>query len=254
MIKYHGTPFGGSNSEAAEALMGRHAFISFAAPYQLQVALDVCQSIALDNGAFSAWKSGNPIIDWQPFFKWAHDLSYHPRTDFIVIPDVIDGDLIEQTKLLGQFLQYFGSRGLDVGAPVFHLHEDLDHAKYLAHNWGRVCIGSSGEYSTIGTKDWYSRMDDVVDAMCDGAGRPLCKIHGLRMLDPKVFSQYPFASADSTNAARNCNIKTAWKGTYPPPSNSWRARVIMARTEAFNSRPVHDRHVPEWIKRKACTR
>ena len=54
MIKYHGTPFGGSKSEAAEALIGRHAFVSFAAPDQLDICLSVCQSIALDNGAFSA--------------------------------------------------------------------------------------------------------------------------------------------------------------------------------------------------------
>lgn len=241
MICYHGTPFGGSNSEAAEALIGRHAFVSFAAPQQLNVSLEVCQSIALDNGAFSAWKSGKPVLDWTKFFNWSEDLSWHPSVDFVVIPDVIDGGLNEQTRLLAKFLKHFGSRGLRVGAPVFHLHEPVEHARYLSNVWPRVCIGSSGKYAKVGTKDWFSRMDEVVSAMCDGSGRPRCKIHGLRMLNPAVFSQYPFSSADSTNAGRNCNIKAAWKGTYPPPSNSWRARVIMARTEANSSCAVHSR-------------
>ncbi len=104
MIKYHGTPFGGSNQEAAEALIGRHALISFAAPQQLEVALEVCQSVVLDNGAFSAWKSKR-IIEWDDYFKWVEKIMYHPRLDWALIPDVIDGDEEANYKLIARWTQ-----------------------------------------------------------------------------------------------------------------------------------------------------
>jgi hypothetical protein len=55
----------------------------------------------------------------------------------------------------------------------------------------------------VGTPDWWQRMGGAMDAICDEEGRPPCKLHGLRMLNPTVFSQLPLASADSTNVAQN---------------------------------------------------
>lgn len=231
MIHYHGLPIT-PGTAANSAVKGRHAFVSFAHPSQLGIAIEVCQSFAIDNGAFSAWKSGKPVTDWKDFFEWAEEISYLPHCDFIVIPDVIDGDLNAQTALIGSFLRHFGHRGMQVGAPVFHLHEPVEHAKYLSRTWPRVCIGSSGEYASIGTPAWISRMREVVGAMCDSRGRPMCKIHGLRMLNPKVFSKYPFASADSTNVGRNIGIDQAWKGTYLPPNKEVRALVMVERIES----------------------
>jgi hypothetical protein len=57
MIHYHGTPITPEHV-AARILSGRHAFISFTYPEQLPLASTICQSFALDNGAFSAWRSG----------------------------------------------------------------------------------------------------------------------------------------------------------------------------------------------------
>jgi hypothetical protein len=249
VIKYHGTPFGGSNQEAAEALIGRHAFISFAARQQLEVALEVCQSVAFDNGAFSAWKSGK-VIDWDSYTDWVNDHYKHPRFDFAVIPDVIDGDEEANIKLISRLIERFKGDALVSGVPVWHMHESRDKLNYLSRAYYRISIGSSAEYSQVGTQKWHDRMKWAMNILCDG-GQPRCKVHMLRGLDPNIFTKYPFASADSTNAARNCNIKTAWKGTYPPPSNSWRARVIMARTEAFNSADKFiDDSIPEWLQPK----
>jgi hypothetical protein len=248
VIKYHGTPFAGSSSEASEALIGRHAFVSFAAPKHLQVCLDVCQSVALDNGAFSAWKSG-AIIDWDEYFKWAQSLVRHPRIDWAVIPDVIDGDEEANYKLLARWSEWFHSDAMSFGVPVWHMHESDAKLKYLALAYKRIALGSSAEFSQVGCHNWHERMNWVMRLICDENGQPKTKIHMLRGLDPAVFTMYPFASADSTNAARNCNILTAWKGTYAPPSNSWRARVIMARTEAFNSSSRYiDNSLPEWLR------
>jgi hypothetical protein len=55
MIHYHGLPITPATA-AAKVMTGRHAFVSFAHQQQLDVALEVCQSFALDNGAFSAWR------------------------------------------------------------------------------------------------------------------------------------------------------------------------------------------------------
>ena len=38
----------------------------------LPVAAEVCQSFCLDNGAFSAWKSGEPISDWSGYYEWVN--------------------------------------------------------------------------------------------------------------------------------------------------------------------------------------
>ena len=234
MIKYHGTPFGGSNQEAAEALIGRHAFVSFAAPQQLEVSLSVCQSIALDNGAFSAWKSGKVII-WEDYFKGVRKLMRHPCVDFAVIPDVIDGDENANHALVAKWNEWSHSDAKSIGVPVWHMHESDERLRYLALAYDRIAIGSSAEFSTVGTEKWHERMTWAFSQICDKNHQPVCKVHMLRGLNPAVFTRYPFASADSTNAGRNCNIEKAWKGTYAPPSNSWRARVLMARMESFNS-------------------
>jgi hypothetical protein len=236
VIKYHGTPFSGTKSEAAEALIGRHAFVSFAAPDQLGVCLDVCQSVALDNGAFSAWKSGKKI-EWDEYFKWAQKLLRHPRIDWAIIPDVIDGDEEANLKLIARWAQWFHTDAMSFGVPVWHMHESDTKLKYLAHAYKRIAIGSSAEFSQVGSFEWHQRMNWAMGLICDDNNQPKTKLHMLRGLDTDVFPMYPFASADSTNAGRNCGLDSAWNGTYTPPSPSWKARVIMARIEAFNSSP-----------------
>lgn len=113
----------------------------------------------------------------------------------------------------------------------------------LVSQWPRICLGSSGEYAQIGTPKWYTRMAEAMDVICDKHGRPCAKIHGLRMLDPAIFTQFPFASADSTNIARNIGIDSAWKGTYTPPTKAARAAVMRARLEAHQSPTFWERNI-----------
>jgi hypothetical protein len=215
---------------------GGHAFVSFAHPGQLGVAVEICQSFAIDNGAFPAWKNGRPIQDWQPFYAWAHDCRLTPNCDFAVIPDVIDGDEAANDALLDEW-----PLGAVFGAPVWHMHESLDRLERLATTYPRVCIGSSGQYATVGNAEWWARIDQTMRVVCDSKGRPLVKLHGLRMLNPKVFSRLPFTSADSTNIARNVNIDKHWaKGNYLPPTKEARAQVMRQRIEAFNSPATYD--------------
>lgn len=241
MIHYHGLPIT-PGSSALSAIKAGHAFISYAHPDQLGIAIDNCQSFALDNGAFSAWKSGNPVNDWTPFLEWSSDVLKNPCCDFVVVPDSIDGDLPEQFKLIDIFTKYFGANNAyRYGAPVYHLHEPLSWATTLSKGWQRICIGSSGEFAQIGTQKWWDRMNEVMIAVCDERGRPNCKLHGLRMLDPSVFTKFPFSSADSTNIGRNIGIDSAWRGTYTPSSKDVRALVMRERIEAFNSAAIWQR-------------
>lgn len=227
MIHYHGTPMGGPNDRAAESLSGRHALISFAAPAHLEIVCEVCQSFCLDNGAFTAWKSGNPITNWQPYYEWVAKVKREPSFDFAIIPDVIDGTEEEQDRLVEEWP--FGR----IGVPVWHMNESPERLQRLCREWPRVAIGSTGEFKTVGSENWWIRIREVFPLICEN-GQPITKLHGLRMLNPKIFTQLPLSSADSSSVALNSCMNTAWKGTYAPPV-PWRARILMARVEAYSS-------------------
>lgn len=229
MIHYHGLPVTPATA-AVRAINAGHAFISFHHPDQLGVALEVVQSFAVDNGAFSAWRGGNPVVNWRPFYEWVAELHRYPSFDFAVIPDVIDGDENANDALLEEWP--WRENAPWIGAPVWHLHESLERLERLAFAWPRICLGSSGSFSNVGSKDWYYRMYEAMNILCDRDGRPVCKVHGLRMLNPDVFTRFPFASADSTNIGRNVGIDSKWKGTYTPATKESRAQVMRERIES----------------------
>jgi hypothetical protein len=172
MIHYHGLPITPA-TVAVKAIEGGHAFVSFAHSDQLSIAIEVCQSFAIDNGAFSAWRSGNPIQDWQPFYDWSLNLKKVPSCDFAVIPDVIDGTEADNDALLKDcpLPTWFG-------APVWHMHESIERLEQLANSYVRVCIGSSGEFSSVGTSKWWVKIGQAMRVICDDMGRPACKLHG----------------------------------------------------------------------------
>ena len=232
MIHYHGLPITPA-SAAISAVGGGHAFVSFRYPDQLGLVLEVCQSFAVDNGAFSAWKSGEPVTDWSRYYAWVADLHRYPNFDFAVIPDVIDGDEQANDALLAEWP--WQARHAHVGAPVWHMHESIDRLQRLANDWPRICIGSSGQFATVGDHRWWVRMADAMNAITDKHGLPITKLHGLRMLNTDVFRRLPLSSADSTNIAQNIGIDSKWRGTYTPVSKDSKARVIRERIEVVQA-------------------
>lgn len=231
MIHYHGTPIGGSRQDVARFLVGRHALVSMARPDDLGAVLEMCQSFILDNGAYSLWKKSGGHVDWEQYRDWVVSLMYHPAFDFAVIPDRIDGSEAENNALIHRWLD----EGLgQYGAPVWHLHESLAKLQQLCGAWRVVCIGSSGMWSQPGSSEWWYRMDEAMAVACDIHGRPACRLHGLRMLDPRIFSRLPLASADSTNAAVNQGSLDRF-GSYIPATASQRAAVIADRIEHQSS-------------------
>lgn len=234
MIHYHGLPITPMTA-AAQAIRAGHAFVSYAHADQLTAAVEYASSFAIDNGAFSAWRSGKPVTDWSAFYAWAKQCQLIPSCDFAVIPDVIDGDEAANDALLAECpLPYW------FGAPVWHMHESLDRLERLAMLYPRVCIGSSGDYSVVGNAVWWNRISQAMRVVCNEQGQPLVKLHGLRMLNPAVFTKLPFASADSTNIGRNVGIDKGWKGTYLPPTKEARAQVMRSRIESHNAPATFD--------------
>ena len=187
-----------------------------------------CQSVALDNGAFSAWRQEKPH-DFAGYVAWCGAWLRHPAVDWCVIPDKIDGDESDNDALMVDW-PYAPA----VSVPVWHLHESLARLERLMA-WPRIALGSSGEFAQIGTNEWWFRMSEAMAVLCDDMGRPKVKIHGLRMLDPGVFSKLPFASADSCNVARNVGLDSRWRGAYSPDSRAVRALILMDRIERHAS-------------------
>ena len=227
MIHYHGTPFT-PTYDMVKSFTAKHCMVSFERPDQIQIAAEICQSIVLDNGAFSAWKQ-NKKYNFDGYLKWAGDWVKHPSVDWCIIPDIIDGDEFENDRLIEEWpLPMFCS------VPVWHMHESIERLERLIE-YPRIALGSSGKYSTVGNKEWWIKMSDAMNVICDSNGMPKTKLHGLRMLDPGVFSKIPLSSADSCHVARTSGIDLNWKGIYSMSGRYSRAVVLMERIEAHAS-------------------
>ena len=198
--------------------------VSYAITDQMALAAEVCQSFALDNGAFSAWTKGR-TLDVGGYLAFVNKWRRHPGFDWALIPDVIDGSEAENDALFRHCLDR------SVWVPVWHLHESIGRLDRLVGEWPRVAFGSSGDFAEIGTSRWWGRMSEALAVACDVDGVPRTKLHGLRMMDPTIFSHIPFASVDSTNVARNSGLDTKWRGPYQPLGEETRALVMVDRIE-----------------------
>lgn len=193
---FHGTPIWGAAGEVLKvAIRNGGAFVSYVRHDQIKQCMELAQEIAIDNGAFSAWKRGVKL-DWVDFYNWLENYYDHPKLKFFIIPDVIEGSESDNDKLINEVPEKF----LPKAVPVFHLHEGLDRLKRLCEKFPRVAIGSSGEFAKTRTKAWYTRMDEVMAI----ARATNTRTHGLRMLDPRILARYKIDTADSTYIA--CNV------------------------------------------------
>lgn len=225
MIHYHGTPI--TPRRVLQTLRGKHFCVSFAAPQDVAECHLIGQSVMLDNGAYSLWRTGR-VVDWREYCSWAQEWLRFPTT-WAIIPDVIDGTERENDDLI-RFWQW------NVGvthqaAPVWHLHESLERLARLTTEFPRVCFGSSGLYAQVGDARWHGRMIEAFNFLCPPEHPyPPSWIHMLRGMSLSG-SLYPFASVDSTDVARNHNrngeargMADRWDGLQCP--GSWDAQPV----------------------------
>ena len=227
MIHYHGTPIGGTRDEVARFAVGRHFLIPFPRPEDIPIIADVGSSFILDNGAFTIWKQSG-VLDVNGYISFCEQWHRHPGFDWALIPDIINGSEEENDAMLVLWPNHIA------GVPVYHIGESFERLQRLAAKYKTVAIGSSGLWPNPGSSGWWNRIALIMDAICDADGKPPCKLHGLRMMDPEIFTRLPLSSADSTNVAQNKNLIRRF-GIYPAPTQSQRAAVIASRIEAQNS-------------------
>lgn len=190
-IHYHGTPI--TPISAFMKMTGRHFCVSHAHPGDVKRAHQYGQSVMLDNGAFSKWKTGKQV-NWEKYYDWCDYWLNHPTT-WAVIPDDIEGGAEVQDVLIEQWPH--GDRG----APVWHLHEPIERALRLLDEWPKVCFGSSAQYASVGNRAWMARMDDVFNAI-EKRHKRTPWVHMLRGMQCVKWG-YPFASVDSADIGRN---------------------------------------------------
>lgn len=234
MRKYHGTPLGGTKMDSIKFLKGRDALISMAAQGQTAEVLECCDSFCLDNGAFTIWKTTGGKIDVPKYKTWVDSLATHPAFDFALIPDVIMGEEKENDELVASW------DSEHIGIPVYHLGEPVDRFFRLAKDFKKIAFGSTDLWPRNGSKGWWKHMADFMDTITDSRGVMPVKVHGLRMLDPKLFQYLPLHSGDSTNAGVNGHLCQK-KGIHPAIERWQGNERIAQRIEAHQAAAVWDR-------------
>jgi hypothetical protein len=176
--------------------------------------------LLVDNGAFSAWRSGVPM-DVDGFARWAADIMARCPQAVAVVPDVIDGDAADNDDMLVDFRGAVLELGLELDADrtmaVWHMHEPLERLTGLVEGgFQYVAIGSSGEYAQPGTPAWHARigqafaaLDNLVSDSNGAYRRPW--LHMMRA--QAEGHRYDFDSTDSCNLAVNhCRYRETGPG------------------------------------------
>jgi len=190
MLHYHGTPL----TPRAELmkLAGKNFCVPFSDPRDADWCQAHAQAIMFDNGAFTA-HTKKKQVEWKRYYEWLEPRLGHPH--WAVIPDVIDGTVDEQRTLIAEWpFQPWHS------APVWHMALPISYLLDLTARFPRVCFGSSRQYWRVGSDIWCRRADEAFNALARNG--PLPWIHMLRGM-ALAGDQWPFASVDSINVARN---------------------------------------------------
>jgi hypothetical protein len=192
-VHYHGTPI--TPITALYELAGRCFCVSHMAPSDVRRCHDIGQSVMLDNGAFSKWKTGK-ATDWPAYYEWCDRWLDFPTT-WAIPPDVIDAPSQEQDALLNEW-----PHGKRQAAPVWHMEEPTSRLLRLCDTgWSRVCIGSTAAYAIVLSDPWRMRMDETWNEIAKVFGRtpPIHMLRGMQCSGMR----WPFASVDSTDIAQN---------------------------------------------------
>ncbi len=243
-VHWHGGPIWGDRETPTDWLIKALyrdgcSLVSFARPEQIKKIANIPCQIWLDNGAFSRWnkaKKAQQIVDWNDVWNQYYDFvaSWYSRINHFLIPDVIEGSESENDELIKRVPAWLREKSV----PVWHTDESMERLIRLADKFKTVAVGCCGPHRVIRTKAWENRMDEVFTELYINR-KSKVKIHGLRMLDVRVLSKYPFASADSTNVAinvpltekrfpaikdkltRTAVMRAAIEQVFPPSISAW---------------------------------
>ncbi len=157
----------------------------------------------IDSGSFSLWtkKAKFTLDDYIAFCE------SFPQVDYYVSLDIIPGSPsqkhtpsrkeVEECCKRGwdnylQMCRYFPSRKV---IPTFHKQDDVRWLdKYLSH--GCDYIGIGGLATTKGSRSGY--LETLRKFLFDGAGRPVCRVHGFALSSFEVLNIWSWYSVDSS--------------------------------------------------------
>lgn len=194
-IHYHGTPL--SPIEELLTVAGKHFCVSHARPEDVARCHMIGQTVMLDNGAFSKWKSKKET-NWPKFYAWCDKWLDCPST-WAVPPDIIGAPSQMQDGLLNEW-----PHGKRQAAPVWHMDEpEYRLLRLCEEGWLRVCIGSTDVYEVVLSGVWEKKMDDTFNLLKKTFGR-VPPIHMLRGMQCSG-KRWPFFSVNSTDVAQNHN-------------------------------------------------
>lgn len=161
--------------------------------YVDQMRADNAQ-IFLDSGAFSAWTLGVKlsVADYCAYIERNRDII---RVDGgSMMASVLDG--------IGDPLQTYRNQ-LEMEArgvrplPCFHADEDPRYLDYYVNNYEYITLGGMVGGSVKVLSRWLDQMFEK--HICDGAGRPKCKVHGFGITSVPLMERYPWHSCDSSS-------------------------------------------------------
>lgn len=145
-----------------------------------------------DNGAFSSYTKGKPFRK-KEYIQWLDDKLY--GANWAVVPDKIGGSVSEQREYSSDW-----PYPDHLSCYVWHMDLPLGWLKELVEEKPFIAFGSSGKYWKVMSPEWKDRADQAWELIEKVGNRN--KVHMMRGL--KVCGQrWPFASADSSNIARN---------------------------------------------------
>lgn len=241
---YHGGPLWGGDELLKALYRNTGALISYARPDQIKKIAEIRCKLVLDNGAFSTWRNAandnNEVLTqewWRKHWEGYYDFvgEWFSRIEWFIIPDVIEGTEQENDALIEQVPAWLMNKAV----PVWHSDESIERFVRLCERFPRVAIGCCGPHRSIRSAAWKKRMTEAFNAIYVERSLPV-KIHGLRMLDGRALSQFPFDSADSTNVAINVP-KT--KARLPNITDKLHRTAIMRHTIEMVKPPT----VNEWM-------
>ena len=144
-------------------------------------------NLFLDSGAFSADKSGEPII-LDDYIKYIHE----NKDSFTVYANL---DVIGDWEQTWKNQKIMESEGL-TPLPVHHLEDPMKCLDWcLEYNYfalGGIAGGAS-------TKDRIRFFDKCWSIICDKDGFPQSKVHGFGMASPSLIKKYPWYSIDTSS-------------------------------------------------------
>lgn len=236
---YHGGPLWGGDELLKALYRDSGALVSYARPDQIKKIAAIKCKLVLDNGAFSTWRNGGNDNDqawwikhWEGYYDFVGE--WLSRIEWFIIPDVIEGTEQENDVLIEQVPAWLMAKAV----PVWHSDESIERFVRLCERFERVAIGCCGPHRSIRSAAWKNRMTEAFNAIYVDRNLTV-KIHGLRMLDGRALSQFPFDSADSTNVAINVP-KT--KARLPNITDKLHRTAIMRHTIEMVIPPT----IEEW--------